>query len=86
MSRECAVCGKTANKANKISFSHKASVHRQVPNLQTVTAVIDGKVQKVYSSHSRRDFDWRGSLFVFPRGGARESLHEKGGSDGGGYA
>ena len=47
MSRECAVCGKVANKANKISFSHKASVHRQVPNLQTITAVVDGKVQKI---------------------------------------
>ncbi len=47
MSRECAICGKTANKANKISFSHKANVHRQVPNLQTVKAVIDGKVQSV---------------------------------------
>lgn len=47
MSRQCAICGKTANKANKVSFSHKANVHRQVPNLQSVTAVIDGKVQKV---------------------------------------
>ncbi len=47
MSRECAICGKTANKANKISFSHKANVHRQVPNLQTVNAVIEGKVKKV---------------------------------------
>ena len=47
MSRQCEICGKVANKANKVSFSHKANVHRQVPNLQTVTAVIDGKVQKV---------------------------------------
>lgn len=47
MSRECAICGKIANKANKVSFSHKANVHRQVPNLQTVTAVIDGKVKKI---------------------------------------
>ncbi|MDD3594627.1 MAG: 50S ribosomal protein L28 [Candidatus Gastranaerophilales bacterium] len=47
MSRECAICGKVANKAHKISFSHKANVHRQVPNLQPVKAVIDGQVKKV---------------------------------------
>lgn len=47
MSKECAICGKVANKANKISFSHKANVHRQVPNLQSVKAVVDGQVKKV---------------------------------------
>lgn len=47
MSKECAICGKVANKANKISFSHKANVHRQIPNLQSVKAVVDGQVKKV---------------------------------------
>lgn len=47
MSKECAICGKVANKANKISFSHKANVHRQTPNLQSVKAVVDGQVKKV---------------------------------------
>ena len=47
MAKSCAICGKVANKANKISFSHKANPHRQEPNLQSINAVIDGKVQKV---------------------------------------
>ena len=44
MAKSCAICGKIANKANKISFSHKANAHRQEPNLQSVKAVIDGKM------------------------------------------
>ncbi|MDD3437744.1 MAG: 50S ribosomal protein L28 [Candidatus Gastranaerophilales bacterium] len=47
MSKECAICGKVANKANKISFSHKANVHRQIPNLQSVKAVVDRQGKKV---------------------------------------
>ena len=35
MSKVCQVSQKRYNKANKISFSHKANPHRQQPNLQT---------------------------------------------------
>lgn len=47
MSRQCEICGKSANKANKISFSHKANVHRQYPNIQPVRASINGTVKNI---------------------------------------
>ena len=47
MSIECAICGKKSIKAAKISFSHKQHVHRQLPNLHTVKAEINGVVKRV---------------------------------------
>lgn len=43
MSKQCDVCGKKALKAAKISFSHKQNVHRQFPNLQKVTKIVNGQ-------------------------------------------
>ncbi|MDD3150611.1 MAG: 50S ribosomal protein L28, partial [Candidatus Gastranaerophilales bacterium] len=47
MSRQCDVCGKTANRAQKVSFSNKHNTYKQYPNLQTVKADLNGKVQKI---------------------------------------
>ena len=47
MSKQCELCGKKSLKAVKRSFSNKANVHRQIPNLQSVKAVIKGVVKKV---------------------------------------
>ncbi len=46
MSRQCEICGKKPLKAAKRSFSNKANVYRQIPNLQSVKAVICGVVKK----------------------------------------
>ena len=40
MSVVCDICGKTAKKASKLSFSHKHNVYRQMPKLQSVKIVI----------------------------------------------
>lgn len=47
MSRECAVCGKTPLKANKICFSNKHHRYRQIPNLQPVKANLNGTVKRI---------------------------------------
>ena len=47
MPKQCELCNKQANKANKVSFSNKHHTYRQKPNLQAVRAVINGKVKKV---------------------------------------
>ncbi len=47
MSIVCEICGKKSIKAAKISFSHKQHVHRQLPNLHTVKANINGVVKRV---------------------------------------
>lgn len=46
MSRQCAICGKQPLKACKRSFSNKSNVYRQIPNLQSVKALIGGVVKK----------------------------------------
>lgn len=46
MSKQCAICGKRPLKAAKRSFSNKAHTYKQIPNLQPVKAVINGKIQK----------------------------------------
>lgn len=46
MAKHCEICGKTAIKAAKISFSHKQNVHRQEPNLQTVKVNQNGTVKE----------------------------------------
>ena len=47
MSVACEICGKKSIKAAKITFSHKQNTHRQLPNIQTVKAVVDGQVKKI---------------------------------------
>lgn len=47
MTRFCEVCGKRPNKAHKISFSHKAHVYRQAPNLQSMKVNINGTVKRI---------------------------------------
>lgn len=47
MAKHCEICGKTAIKAAKISFSHKQNVHRQEPNLQTVKVMQNGTVKRI---------------------------------------
>lgn len=47
MSVVCQICGKKSIKAAKISFSHKQHTHRQLPNLQSVKANINGTVKKM---------------------------------------
>ncbi len=47
MSVICDICGKTAKKASKLSFSHKHNVYRQMPNLQPVKIVLaNGTVKR----------------------------------------
>ena len=52
MSIVCEICGKKSIKAAKISFSHKQHVHRQLPNLHTVKAEINGGVKRVKACSS----------------------------------
>ena len=46
MSKQCEICGKTPLKAAKRSFSNKANVYRQIPNLQSVKIIVNGVVKK----------------------------------------
>lgn len=46
MSKQCEVCGKTPLKAAKRSFSNKANVYRQTPNLQSVKIIVNGVAKK----------------------------------------
>ncbi|MBE7706753.1 MAG: 50S ribosomal protein L28 [Cyanobacteria bacterium SIG30] len=47
MSVVCDICGKKSIKAAKITFSHKQNTHRQLPNIQSVRAVVNGQVKKL---------------------------------------
>jgi large subunit ribosomal protein L28 len=47
MSRVCEVCGKSGLKANKISFSNKHHRHRQMPNIQSIKAMVDGSPKRI---------------------------------------
>ncbi|MEW5821241.1 MAG: 50S ribosomal protein L28 [Cyanobacteriota bacterium] len=57
MSKVCDICGKSSNKANKVSFSNKHHRHRQNPNLQPVKTLVNGapKKLKVCTSCLRAD-------------------------------
>ena len=48
MSIVCEICGKKSI----ISFSHKQHVHRQLPNLHTVKAEVNGVVKRVRACSS----------------------------------
>ena len=47
MPRHCEICNKTANNANKVSFSNKHHAYKQQPNLQTVRTIVNGTVKKI---------------------------------------
>jgi large subunit ribosomal protein L28 len=46
MSRICAVCGKAPSAGRNVSHSHRVTNRTFTPNIQKVTARIDGKVKK----------------------------------------
>ncbi len=47
MARACEICGKSASVGNKVSKSGKRSKRHWQPNLQTVTALVNGKRKKI---------------------------------------
>ena len=47
MANSCDFCGKTRQKAHKVSHSNIKTRKWQQPNLQPVRAMKDGRVQKV---------------------------------------
>ena len=47
MSWKCDICGKGPSVGNRISHSDKKSKHVFMPNLQSVRAMIDGRVKKI---------------------------------------
>lgn len=47
MAYACEYCGKTRQKAHKVSHSNIKTRKWQEPNLQPVRAMIDGRAQKV---------------------------------------
>jgi len=46
MSKICAVCGKKPSFGHNVSHSHRVTNRKFLPNVQSVTARIDGKVKK----------------------------------------
>ena len=48
MSRVCAICGKTQNSGNNVSHSNRKTRRTFGVNVQKVSFVHDGKVQKDY--------------------------------------
>lgn len=47
MAYQCNICGKGAQAANNVSHSNRKSRKFQRPNLQSVRAVVDGRVTRV---------------------------------------
>lgn len=47
MSRVCVSCGKHPSAGRNVSHSHRVTNRVVNPNVQKVTAVIDGKVKRV---------------------------------------
>ncbi len=47
MSVVCDICGKKSIKAAKITFSHKQNTHRQLPNIQSVRAIVNGQTKRI---------------------------------------
>jgi large subunit ribosomal protein L28 len=47
MSKVCSVCGKSPSAGRNVSHSHRVTNRMFRPNIQRVTAVVDGKKQKV---------------------------------------
>jgi large subunit ribosomal protein L28 len=47
MSQVCVTCGKHPSAGRNVSHSHRVTNRMVLPNIQKVTAVIDGKVKRV---------------------------------------
>jgi len=47
MAYECELCGKSRQKANKVSHSNHKTRKWQRPNLQSVRAVIGGHIKRI---------------------------------------
>ena len=47
MAQTCDFCGKNRHKAHKVSHSNIKTRKWQQPNLQSIRAVVDGRVQRV---------------------------------------
>jgi large subunit ribosomal protein L28 len=47
MAYACQTCGKAAQKAHKVSHSNIKTRKWQEPNLQTVRAMVDGRVRRI---------------------------------------
>jgi len=47
MAKHCEVCGKSALKSSKLTFSHKQNINHQQPNLQTIRVDVNGVVKKM---------------------------------------
>ncbi|MBN2543965.1 50S ribosomal protein L28 [bacterium] len=47
MANVCEICGKRPITGHNVSHSHHKTKRRWLPNLQTVLAVVDGKIKKI---------------------------------------
>ena len=47
MAKHCEICGKSALKSSKLTFSHKQIPNRQTPNLQSIRANVNGQTKRV---------------------------------------
>ncbi len=47
MAKMCEVCGKKPVSGNNISHAHNRTRRRWLPNLRSVRAVVDGRVQRM---------------------------------------
>ncbi|RME87709.1 MAG: 50S ribosomal protein L28 [Zetaproteobacteria bacterium] len=47
MARRCEICGKGPMSGHNISHAHNVTKRRFLPNLQTVRAVVGGRVKKI---------------------------------------
>ena len=47
MAKRCEICGKGPLTGNKVSHAHNKSRMRQLPNLQTIHAVVNGTNKKL---------------------------------------
>jgi large subunit ribosomal protein L28 len=47
MAKSCDICGKGPTFGRQISHAHNVSSRRFLPNIQTVRALIDGRVRRI---------------------------------------
>jgi large subunit ribosomal protein L28 len=47
MSKVCAVCGKHPSAGRNVSHSHRVTNRTVYPNVQTVTALVDGTSKRI---------------------------------------
>ena len=49
MAKSCEICGKGPRTGRIISHAHNVSPRRFLPNIQTVKALVDGGVRRIYA-------------------------------------